>query len=69
MNRQTVNGHWKIMADFPKKDGDYVVVFLLDNGGYGDPDVWYFSKNEWEPLYSYTPPDEPAYWLDIEFPR
>ena len=68
-NRQATTAHWKIMADFPPRDGTYVVVFRLDDGGIGDPDVWSFYKGGWEPLYGYTPDDEPEYWLDIQMPK
>ena len=57
------------MADFPPRDGTYVVVFRLDDGGIGDPDIWSFYKDGWEPLYGYTPDDEPEYWLDIQMPQ
>ena len=33
MNKQATTGHWKIMADYPSRDGTYVVVFRLDDGG------------------------------------
>ena len=69
VNRQSITGHWKIMADYPTKDGAYVVVFRLDDGGIGDPDIWSFDRGEWEPLYGYTPDDEPEYWLDIQMPK
>ena len=68
-NRQATTAHWKIMADYPSRDGSYVVVFRLDDGGIGDPDVWSFYKGGWEPLYGYTPDDEPEYWLDIQMPK
>jgi hypothetical protein len=69
MNKQATTAHWKIMADFPPRDGTYVVVFRLDDGGIGDPDVWSFDRGEWEPLYGYTPDSEPEYWLDIQIPK
>ena len=69
VNRQATTAHWKIMADYPTKDGAYVVVFRLDDGGIGDPDIWSFDRGSWEPLYGYTPDDEPEYWLDIQMPK
>lgn len=57
------------MADYPTRDGDYVVVFPLSGGGYGDPDIWAFEKGAWEPLFGYTPDGEPAYWIDLPFPK
>jgi len=69
VNRQTTVGHWKIMADYPLKDGAYVVVFRLDDGSIGDPDIWSFQKGVWEPLFGYTPDGEPEYWLDIRMPK
>ncbi len=68
-NRQATVGHWKIMADFPSRDGTYVVVFRLDDGSIGDADIWLFERGEWEPLYGYTPDGEPEYWLDIQMPK
>jgi len=68
-NRQSITGHWKIMADYPSRDGTYVVVFRLDDGGIGDPDIWSFDRGAWEPLYGYTPDGEPEYWLDIQMPK
>jgi hypothetical protein len=69
MNKQATTGHWKIMADYPSRDGTYVVVFRLDDGGIGDPDIWSFDHGVWEPLYGYTPDGEPEYWLDIQMPK
>ena len=57
------------MADYPSRDGDYVVVFPLSDGSYGDPDIWSFEKGAWEPLFGYTPDAEPAYWIDLPFPK
>jgi hypothetical protein len=69
MNKQQITAHWKIMADFPSRDGDYVVVFPLRDGGHGDLDVWTFDKGTWEPLMGYTPDGEPSYWIDLPFPK
>ena len=69
MNRQATTGHWKIMADYPSRDGTYVVVFRLSDGGIGDPDIWSFDRGVWEPLFGYTPDEEPEYWLDIQMPK
>jgi hypothetical protein len=68
-NRQATVGHWKIMADYPPKDGDYMVVFRTEEGDLGDPDIWSFAKGTWEPLFGYTPDGEPEYWLDIQMPK
>ena len=69
MNKQATTGHWKIMADFPSRDGDFMVVFRTENGDLGDPDIWAFERGEWEPLFGYTPDKEPEYWLDIQMPK
>jgi len=69
MNRQSVQAHWKIMADYPTRDGSYTVVFRLDDGGIGDTDIWDFHDGTWEPLYGYTPDGEPEYWLDVQMPK
>lgn len=68
-NRQSITGHWKIMADYPPKDGDYMVVFRTEAGDIGDPDIWSFARGTWEPLFGYTPDGEPEYWLDIQMPK
>ena len=68
-NRQSITGHWKIMADYPPQDGDYMVVFRTEEGDLGDPDIWSFAKGTWEPLFGYTPDGEPEYWLDIQMPK
>jgi hypothetical protein len=68
LTRQNVRADWKILADFPTRDGDYVVVFPVDDG-YGDPDIWTFSRGSWEPLMGYTPDGEPAFWIDLPMPR
>ena len=66
--RQQIKADWKILADYPTRDGDYVVVFATD-GGYGEPDIWTFSRGVWEPLFGYTPDGEPAFWIDLPFPK
>jgi hypothetical protein len=69
MNKQSITGHWKIMADFPTRDGDYLVVFRNKNGSIDSrPDIWSFYDGTWEALYGYTE-DEPEYWLDIQMPK
>jgi hypothetical protein len=57
------------MADYPSRDGDYMVVFRTEDGDIGDPDIWSFAKGTWEPLFGYTPDGEPEYWLDIQMPK
>jgi hypothetical protein len=69
INRQAVATHWKIMADYPTRDGDYTVVFRTSNGDLGDPDIWMFERGQWEPLHGYTPSGEPEYWLDVAMPQ
>ena len=69
MNRQAVSAHWKIMADFPTRDGDYMVVFHTSSGNIGDPDIWSFERGEWNPLFGYTPDGEPLFWLDAPMPK
>jgi len=69
VNRQAAIGHWKIMADYPSRDGDYMVVYRCEDGDIGEPDIWYFERGSWNPLYDYTPDGEPEYWLDIQMPR
>ena len=68
LTKQQVKADWKILADFPARDGDYVVAFPVDDG-YGDLDVWTFNRGVWEPLMGYTPDGEPAFWIDLPMPR
>jgi len=44
-------------------------VFPTSDGGYGDPDIWSFTKGTWEPLFGYTPDGEPAFWIDLPMPK
>jgi len=69
VNRQAATSHWKIMADYPPRDGEYMVVFRTASGDIGDPDIWSFEKGSWEPLFGYTPDSEPEYWLDVQMPK
>jgi hypothetical protein len=68
LTKQQIKADWKIMADYPIRDGDYVVVFPTDTG-YGDLDIWSFNHGVWEPLFGYTPDGEPAFWIDLPFPK
>ena len=68
LTRQNIKADWKILEDYPTKDGDYVVVFRTDDG-YGDLDVWTFYKGSWEPLHGYTPDGVPAFWVELPMPR
>ena len=69
LTKQQIKADWKIIADYPTRDGDYVVVFPTSDGGYGDPDIWSFIRGSWEPLFGYTPDGEPAFWIDIPMPK
>ena len=69
VNRQATTAHWKIMADYPPRDGDYMVVSRTESGDIGNPDIWSFEKGSWEPLFGYTSGSEPEYWLDVQMPK
>jgi hypothetical protein len=70
LTKQLVKANWHIIEDFPPRDGDYVVCFQTDDGGYGDLDIWTFDiKTGWEPLFGYTPDGEPTHWCDLPLPR
>jgi hypothetical protein len=70
LTKQLVHAHWHILEDWPKKDGEYVVCFMKDNGDYGWPDVWEFSaRNGWEPLFGQDHSAQPTHWCDLPMPR
>ena len=69
LTKQLVKANWHIVEDFPPRDGDYVVCFQTDDGSYGEPDIWTFSRGTWEPVFGYTPDGEPTHWLDLPYPR
>lgn len=70
LTKQLVHAHWHILEDWPKKDGEYVVCFLKDNGDFGWPDIWEFSaRNGWEPLFGQDHLSQPTHWCDLPMPR
>ena len=69
MTKQMVHAHWHIIEDFPPKDGEYLVCFMTDDGYYGWPDIWSFSKGEWEPVLGLNHEDQPTHWCNLPMPK
>ena len=70
LTKQLVHAHWHILEDWPKKDGEYVVCFMKDNGDYGWPDIWSFSvKKGWEPVFDQDFAYQPSHWCDLPMPK
>lgn len=69
LTMQQVKAYWRILEDFPTKDGEYVVCFLKDNGDYGWPEIWEFSSREgWNPVFG-EGNVQPSHWCELPMPR
>jgi len=63
-----VKADWRIIEDFPPRDGQYLVCFLDDDTlKYTDYDLWWFIRGEWSPLEGATY-ETPAFWIDVPSP-
>jgi hypothetical protein len=70
LTKQLVHANWYILGDWPKRDGEYIVCFLKDNGDYGWPEVWEFTTRDgWEPISEQEYSDQPTHWCDLPMPR
>lgn len=70
LTMQQVKAYWRIIEDFPKKDGEYLVCFLKDNNDYGWPDIWEYTTREgWEPLFGQNHANQPTHWCELPMPR
>jgi hypothetical protein len=70
LTKQLVHANWHILEDWPKKDGEYIVCFLKDDGDYGWPEIWEFTaRGGWEPLTDQDHEDQPSHWCDLPMPR
>ena len=68
--KQQAMGYWKILEDFPPRDGEFLVVFQTEDGSYGYPEIWEFTaKNSWQPVFGDDASDSPVYYLDIPPPQ
>ena len=68
MNNQTFTIHWRMVEDFPTKDGEYIVCHEMRDGTYGDPCWLTFEKGEWS-VHEWGDHIQPAYWTDLPLPR
>lgn len=74
MNNQSIRGIWKLLEDFPTKDGRYLVAFMGSDGEFNilDTEVWEFLGS-WAPYasgsqYEYKG-EYPVYYLDLVMPK
>jgi hypothetical protein len=69
LTKQNVRADWRIIEDFPSRDGQYLVCFLDDaTNKYTDYDLFWFIKGEWKPGLDEVPYETPAYWIDVPSP-
>jgi hypothetical protein len=59
------------MEDYPTRDGEYCVCFLLKDGSYGEPDWALFERGEWVLVdrAGWEFESTPVYWASIPMPR
>ena len=68
LTKQQIKADWRIVEDFPPRDGQYLVCFLDDDTlKYTDYDLWWFIRGEWLPLEG-TIYETPAFWIDVPSP-
>lgn len=74
MNNQSIRGIWKLLEDFPTRNGQYLVAFRGSDGEFSilDTEVWDFSGS-WAPYLSESYNDYtgeyPVYYLDLVMPK
>jgi hypothetical protein len=70
MNNQSIRATWKLIEDYPTKDGFYLVAFENSSGDFEliDCEVWEFSAGSW---YSVDGEEDsfPMFYTDIPMPR
>lgn len=75
MNNQSIRANWKLIEDYPSKDGPYLVAFENSYGEFdlGDCEVWTFQSGVWSPLSGETSPSlayaQPMFYIDVPMPR
>lgn len=68
--KQQATGYWKILEDYPSRDGEFLVVYKTEKGSYGYPEIWEFTaKTGWQPVLSDDFAESPVYYLDIQPPQ
>jgi len=69
LTMQQVKAYWRIIEDFPTKDGEYVVCFQKDNGDFGWPEIWeYTARNGWNAVFG-EEHSQPSHWCELPMPR
>lgn len=78
MNNQSVRASWKLIEDFPQKDGIYLVSYEDSNGEFliENSEIWSFSHGEWAPFqdtHAEASPSIayslPSYYIDLPMPK
>lgn len=68
MNNQSIRSTWKMMEDYPTKDGFYLVAFENSFGDFdvASTEVWEFEGGTWFPVK-----DDglfPTFYIDLPMP-
>ena len=70
MNNQAVTVHWRIAADQPTKEGDYLTCFRMKDNSLGDQEVLRFEGVIWQELASgFFEEVFPDFWAEVPYPR
>lgn len=70
MNNQAIRANWKLIEDFPTKDGFYIVAFEDSSGEFTieNSDIWEFSSGVWVDGEGQS--EFPTFYLDnLTMPR
>lgn len=70
MNNQSIRATWKLIEDYPARDGFYLVAFENSSGEFEliDSEVWEFSSGSWYSVDGKTN-EFPTFYIDIPMPR
>lgn len=62
MNNQSVRATWKLIEDYPSKDGFYIVAFENSSGEFdtANCEIWEFVSGSWDAEDN----DFPVFYLD-----
>lgn len=71
MNNQYVRANWKLIEDFPPKDGHYLVAFENSSGEFvmEDCEVWEFRSTEWLVANNSSNESFPSFYIDLTMPK
>jgi hypothetical protein len=69
MNNQSIRATWKLMEDYPSRDGYYLVAFENSDGEFDllDTEVWEFDGT-WYSVDG-TRDDFPSFYIDLAMPK